>query len=166
MNALPSTAAVTGLVRALTTAGLHVPVLGGSPGSSSIPTLQSVNSPDYFALSVYAYPLSGAKDRGVQDILTGARAMGSDPAQAFFTNGWSEGLILVQGLRKCSDPCTGAKLEKSLESLKFDTQGFTPGPMSFTTTDHQPIHAINVYQWDASRSVPKLYKADFATGNR
>ena len=79
---------------------------------------------------------------------------GVPPTRPFANVGYLQAMEIAEGLRACGFPCRGADMQRALDGLRFDTEGFASGSVGFSTDNHEALDTVSFYVWDeASRSV-------------
>ena len=56
-------------------------------------------------------------------------------------------------MTKCGANCTRDSLDKTLQTLKIDTQGLTGGPIEMTPGDHYGPSYWRLYRWETDKLV-------------
>jgi hypothetical protein len=75
-------------------------------------------------------------------------ARGVDPTTAFTDAGYLMAVIAVEALKKCGDSCTGVTMQQALNTLgPIDLQGFIPGQLQFTNSNHVSASQEYVYTY-------------------
>jgi len=150
------------LMRKLAADGVNIPVVDYD--GMTFTGLQQIASPNLYALNTYAFATSSSKDKGVVDYVAVMKEAGVDPNAPFVNRGYTQGLIIASALKSCKDACTGVLLQAQLDKLNIQTNGFTSGPIAFSSSNHTSFHAMNAYVWDLATSSAKVYKSDLAGG--
>lgn len=137
-------------IQGLRSRNSQVPVLN-SPGGSALTTLQQLNGPNFYVLRGIAY--STDTSPGVKDMVRELKAAGLNPDTSSISDGWLEALTIGEGLRKCGDGCTGARLQKAMDGLNIDTRGLTAANVKFTPTDHIGLQSGSIWHWMNGQAV-------------
>jgi branched-chain amino acid transport system substrate-binding protein len=150
VDSTPNTVIVA---KALDVAGYNGPVLA-SVGANDDATLQAVNWANFYVPRTY----NSVQDSKVMTAAAIKARVTGDTNSAYFAQGYTMGLVLVAGLKKCGYPCSAAKLPKAIEkigTLPIGDVGF--GPLQFNAKDHNGVTAGQFFAWDGStqKAVPK-----------
>jgi branched-chain amino acid transport system substrate-binding protein len=135
-------------------------------GGSSFSTLKSVESENLYMLRPFEYVTKNPDSEGVKQYVIDTKAAGLDPNGDYVVNGYIQAMIMVAGLKGCAEPCTPQGLQQSLDKVNVDTKGLTAGPLTFTPTDHEILHALNVYVWDSSKGETKVVQKNLPGGRK
>jgi ABC-type branched-subunit amino acid transport system substrate-binding protein len=152
------------LMHGLKAAGISVPVID-TTALGSLSTFAQLADPNLYAMSAVAWDVPSNTTAGMKKLIAGASAAGVQPTLQYFNHGWLDGLMVGAALSACGFPCSGAQAQKALDKLNLDTQGVTPGPVTFSTSDHQGLHAASVYHWDATSASVTAVKENLPTGS-
>jgi branched-chain amino acid transport system substrate-binding protein len=144
------------VVKGLNTRGWDKPFVA-YVGANSETTFSSLANPNYYAMRSYAYP----KDPGIPgavQMVKDANKLGYTQGldSPYFSSGYVEGIILVQALQKCSDPCTSESYNSVMDKLgTIDPKGLA-GTLSFGSARHRAIDSVRFFHWSAKdgHSVP------------
>lgn len=141
----------SGLIRALRGAGFDGPILLGAHGLNEtqlINSLQGVGGLDKIQiLSRFASPDSTGKE--LDELRAAAKKYEKrDPISTTSIMGWALGKIMEASLTKCGYPCSGEKLNATLENLRVDMGSLMGGPIQFTPHDHYGETWWRVYQFN------------------
>ena len=68
---------------------------------------------------------------------------------------WVRAQDILAALKKCGGSCTGATMQKALESTTISLPGVVDN-YGYSATNHVPVTTVYIYGWDASTSAPKL----------
>jgi len=148
-------------MRTLASQGASIPFIDYD--GATLTALSGLKSSTYFLISAMTINGQGSGS-GLQQFRDVMTASGSDPGTAFLNVGYVQAMILLDGLKACGFPCTGAQLQPKLDQLNVETGGVTSGPLTFTASNHEALHAVNIYTWDTSGNAPKVAKANLAGG--
>jgi ABC-type branched-subunit amino acid transport system substrate-binding protein len=134
--------------KAMIAAGVSAPIIYYSAGSDTA-VLQQIASKQYIALRAATVPVTGTtiyQEAQAQGFAT--QAQGS----AYFSIGWAMAATMVEGLKRCGNACTAAKLGKSLETITNFTVPSEVyfGSVTFSATRHTAISAGQFYTWDSA----------------
>ena len=98
-------------------------------------------------LSRFASPDSPGKE--LDELRAAAKKYGKkDPISTTSVMGWSLGKVMEASLTKCGYPCSGEKLNATLENLTVEMGSLMGGPIQFTPKDHYGKTWWRVYQFD------------------
>jgi branched-chain amino acid transport system substrate-binding protein len=95
---------------------------------------------------------------GVAEVAAAQKKYGtSKPFSSMHITGWVLGNFVEQALTACGWPCSREKLDRSIQTVKVDTNGLTGGPIEMTPQDHYGPSYWRLYQWNdsARRMDPK-----------
>lgn len=88
-------------------------------------------------ISFYATPLEDVK--GLKQLVEIAKKYGVKEDiynEQWYEMGWTDAMVMVEGMKKAGDNLTGQTLKEGIESVKnFDTGGIT-APLSYDPTQH------------------------------
>jgi branched-chain amino acid transport system substrate-binding protein len=150
-------------MRTLASQGASVPFIDYD--GATLTALGGLKSPNYYMTS--SITVDGKGDSaGLKHYREVLAASGLDPATSFLNVGYVQAQVLAEALKKCSFPCTGEQLQAKLDQLNVETDGITAGPLTFTATDHEALHAVNMYVWDSANNGPKVAKANLKGGSK
>lgn len=110
---------------------------------------------NYYAMNCY----SNARQTdvpGTKDLIVAAKAAGY-PANVYestdFTNGYVNGLLIAEGIKKAGDKLTRQSLNAAMATItNFDTQGLSPN-ISFSATNSVGVTSVRPYKFNYSTSV-------------
>jgi branched-chain amino acid transport system substrate-binding protein len=148
-------------MRTLASQGATIPFVDYD--GATLTALGGLKSPSYYLISSMTINGQGSS-KGLQQFRDVMTASGYDPGTAFLNVGYVQATILLNGLKACGFPCTGAQLQPKLDQLSIETDGVTSGPLTFTASNHEALHAVNIYTWDTTANAPKVAKANLAGG--
>jgi branched-chain amino acid transport system substrate-binding protein len=149
------------LARELAADGLAAPILGYT--AIDYNSLSAVKSDKL--LTVSDLSSGGTAGTGFDDYSAIVKAAGGAPLQGFLAAGYAQAEIVVNALKSCGYPCSGEKMNGALNTLSFSDNGFSASRVSYTSTNHQAVHAMYVYTWDPATSAPKLLGLPVSTGH-
>lgn len=71
----------------------------------------------------------------------------------WFEMGWTDAMVMVEGLKRCGDNVSGEKLKEAIETIKdFDTGGLT-APLTFSPTQHSAPNKVKYVKVNADKGV-------------
>jgi hypothetical protein len=114
-------------------------------------TLQQLNDPSFYVLRGIAY--STDTSPGVKLMVSELKAAGLNPDTSSIGDGWLEAVVIGEGLRKCGEGCTGAKLRTAMENLDADTKGLTASNVKFSPTNHIGLQAGSIWHYAGGQPV-------------
>lgn len=105
---------------------------------------------NYYAINCY----SNAKQTdvaGIKDMIASAKAAGYPEAiydSSDFTNGYVNGLLIAEGIKKAGDKLTRQSLNDAMATISnFDTQGLSPN-ISFSSTNSVGVGSVRPYKFN------------------
>lgn len=128
-------------------------------GGSSLSSFEASNNPNLYMLRTFEYAVTNPDTEGLKKYMADMKAADISPNTAYSVNGYVMAMIMVSALQNCAAPCTTETYRASLDGLKVDTKGLTPAAISFTATNHEALHAMNLYVYDgAKKEMKRVYK--------
>ncbi len=84
----------------------------------------------------------------------------NQPQPTPFIRGYVSMMVLVEALKRADKATggniTGQSVKDALETFKdFDTQGLTPGTITYTGSDHRPFMSVNIMEMEKGKLVLK-----------
>ena len=141
-------------VKALRTAGFNGPVTA-STGANDDVTLKTVGDPNFFVPRTYnTINSSSSMSQAASQAGTTSKA-----TNAFFSQGYAAGLVLIAALKKCGVSCTQKSLPAAVDSIgSLDIGDLGFGPLQFTSSRNYGVTAVQFFVWDSSsqKSTPKF----------
>ena len=133
-------------VKALRTAGFSGPVTA-STGANDDVTLKTANDPNFFVPRFYnTIDSSTSLKQAASQAGTSRKA-----TNAFFSQGYAAGLILIAALKGCGSSCTAKTLPAALAgigTLDIGDLGF--GPLMYSTTRNYGVSTVQFFAWNSS----------------
>jgi branched-chain amino acid transport system substrate-binding protein len=149
-------------VRALASQGVSTPFIDYD--GASYQALSALKNTNYYVNS--SITMTGEGDgSGLAQYRQVLQAASVKPTDSFINVGYVQGLIMVEALKKCGFPCSGQQLQAALEKLNLDTGGVTSGPVQFSSSSHEALHAMSIYVWDSAANTVKAAKANLTGGS-
>lgn len=135
-------------MRSLEAQHLNAPFLNYD-GATLTGSLSPLKDPNYYMISSVTLTGQGS-GAGLAQYTSAAQAVGAAPTAPFVNVGYLEALEVVDGLKSCGYPCSGAQLQKQLDKLNVNTAGFTTGPLTYSPTAHDTLNDFTFYHWNPS----------------
>jgi branched-chain amino acid transport system substrate-binding protein len=147
------------IVKALTSAGLKIPMVSNTTGASDA-FITQVGLNSYFGLEQAPTPRAGSSLLA----LAQKYGQGGTANNPSYSLGYADGYLIGQALEKCGNNCDSAAVSKALETFNNVTvpNGAMYEPVSFSVTNHLGLGAVGFNTYDpanksvASASVIKL----------
>jgi len=99
---------------------------------------------------VTRYASSSDKSPSVAEVAAAQKKYGtSKPFSSMHVTGWALGKVAETALKQCGWPCSRAKLDATIQTLKVDMGGLTGGPIEMSPTDHFGPSYWRLYVWNA-----------------
>jgi len=144
-----------GVIPALRQAGYDGPYIIASYGASeetARAAAERVGSPkNIYLVSRYAPPTEDSK--GMKEVQAAAKQFGLANPTMMHVTGWTLGKFAGAALAKCGTQCTRERLDKTMQTLKVDTEGLTGGPIEMSPQDHYGPTYWKLYRWDGKQLV-------------
>jgi branched-chain amino acid transport system substrate-binding protein len=133
-------------MRTLDARGVETPFVnyeGATAAGGMIP----LKDPNFYVLSNMS--LAGEGDApGVVRYREALERAGVPPTRPYANVGYLIAMEIAEGLRACGFPCSGADMQRALDGLRFDTEGFASGPVGFSPDNHEALDTVSFYVWD------------------
>jgi branched-chain amino acid transport system substrate-binding protein len=146
------------IVKALTSAGLNVPMVSNTTGASDA-FLTQVGLGNYYGLEPAPTPRAGSPLTAL------AEKYGQAPAanNPSFSLGYTDGYLIERALTQCGSSCDASGVIKGFESISNATvpDGAMYGPVSFSSTNHVGMNAVAFSTYDTSTKA--VVQADVIT---
>jgi branched-chain amino acid transport system substrate-binding protein len=123
--------------------------------ASSPSALKAVSGQGYTSYGASAnYDVPGGTDESaaVKQFQADAKADGFDANTVMLAEGYAQGLIIGDVLKRCGSSCPAAKFLQTLEQTNSTLNGFAFGPVTYTSGNHQGVTAVRFRQWNGSSS--------------
>lgn len=135
------------IVKALTSAGLNVPMVSNTTGASDA-FLTEVGLSNYYGLEPAPTPRAGSP------LVALAKKYGQASAanNPSFSLGYTDGYLIQRALTQCGSSCSESGVIKGFESISKATvpDGAMYGPISFSSTNHVGMSAVAFSTYDTS----------------
>jgi branched-chain amino acid transport system substrate-binding protein len=139
--------------------GFNGPIIGHTPAADVV-SLKSANDPDFFVMRELVF--ASDEGSGVAEMNENIRKIGGDPNTAWVINGYLQGVIIGEGLKRCGWPCDSDKLRSVLEEAPIDTGGIAFSPLVYQPGNHEGITKVRFYMWDGAKGEAKAISGDIA----
>ena len=144
-----------GVVAALRAAGYTGPYIVAAYGASEATVKQAAeqagSGDNLYIVTRYA-PLSDNAP-GLAPLKAAAEKYKLANPTSMHVTGWMLGAFTAEALGKCGASCTRETLDKTIQTLKVDTQGLTGGPIEMAPEDHYGPTYWRLYKWEANKLV-------------
>jgi len=144
-----------GVVAALRAAGYTGPYIVAAYGASEATVKQAAeqagSGANLYIVTRYA-PLSDNAP-GLAPLKAAAEKYKLANPNSMHVTGWMLGAFTAEALAKCGATCTRETLDKTIQTLKVDTQGLTGGPIEMAPEDHYGPTYWRLYKWEANKLV-------------
>lgn len=110
----------------------------GFISTTTLAFMSSLPWKNFISLTTANFPLDSTVPV-LKDARTEAAYLGQDPNYLLYLNGYMQALIMVDALKRCGYPCSGAKMASALENTNLDTAGLAFGPLVLSPTSHAAI---------------------------
>jgi branched-chain amino acid transport system substrate-binding protein len=145
-----------GVIAALRAAGYTGPYIVAAYGASEATVKQAAeqagSGANLYIVSRYA-PLSDGAS-GLTALKAAADKHRLANPTSMHVTGWMLGAFAAEALAKCGTNCTRETLDKTIQTLKVDTQGLTGGPIEMSPEDHYGPTYWRLYRWEQTKLVP------------
>ena len=141
------------VAKAVTDAGYKGPITS-STGANDDGTLKAINLANFYAPRTY----NSAADSKIMGDAASKAGVTDKTNNAFFAQGYTTGMALIEGLKKCGFPCTASTFPAAMESVTNVTLGDVGfGPLQFAADRHFGVTAVQFFGWDntAQKAVAK-----------
>lgn len=118
-------------------------------GATLSGSIEPLKDPNYYVVSSTTLTGQGAGE-GLSVYREATEANGTSATGPFVNVGYVEALEVVNGLKGCGFPCSGAAMQKALDNLNVDTGGVTTGPITYSPTNHDTLDEFSIYNWNSS----------------
>jgi branched-chain amino acid transport system substrate-binding protein len=120
-------------------------------GASSESTFGAIANENYYGMRSYAYPKDPSIPAAVE-MVKEANKLGYTTGleSTFFTSGYVLGMVVADAIAKCSDPCTGEKLNTAMDKLGDVDAKNLAGTLHFDSTHHRSINKVRFFHWSQS----------------
>lgn len=120
--------------------GLNLPMVANYNTAEQLLIELAGNLPIIKNITGVAFYATPADDvPGMRQLLEVGRKYGVPESRLYeqwYAAGWTDAMVLVEGLKRCGDNLTGENLKNAIESIKdFDTGGLTP-PLTYGPENH------------------------------
>jgi branched-chain amino acid transport system substrate-binding protein len=144
-----------GVVAALRAAGYTGPYVVAAYGSSEATVKQAAeqagSGDNLYIVTRYA-PLSDNAP-GLAPLKAAAEKYKLANPNSMHVTGWMLGAFTAEALAKCGANCTRETLDKTIQTLKVDTQGLTGGAIEMAPEDHYGPTYWRLYKWETNKLV-------------
>jgi branched-chain amino acid transport system substrate-binding protein len=136
------------IVKALTSAGLKVPMVSNTTGASDA-FITQVGLNNYFGLEQAPTPEAGSPLLALATKY-GQAGSANNPS---YSLGYAQGYLIGLALKKCGNNCDSAAVTKALESISnvVVPDGAMWEPVSFSTTSHLGLGAVGFNTYDPTK---------------
>jgi branched-chain amino acid transport system substrate-binding protein len=145
-----------GVIAALRAAGYTGPYIVAAYGASEATVKQAAeqagSGANLYIVSRYA-PLSDGAT-GLAALKAAADKHRLANPTSMHVTGWMLGAFAAEALAKCGANCTRETLDKTIQTLKVDTQGLTGGAIEMSPEDHYGPTYWRLYRWEQTKLVP------------
>lgn len=137
--------------KALNAANLpdSVPLVQYSYGSAE-KTMAAAGKRPYLALTDYDASAGGKITKQMTD---DAKAIKVDPTEGAFVDGYAQGLIVLDALKRCGSDCTRVKFYDTLNKTDTDLDGFAFGQVVYNEKSHSGIKKVGFQKLDSAKKV-------------
>jgi ABC-type branched-subunit amino acid transport system substrate-binding protein len=133
------------VMSALAADGVKVPLVNFF-GSDSPALYDKLQTPDYYAMRFAAFPT----DPSLSDMQVAAQRdnVAQYEVRQFFTAGWIAAATTATALRKCGWPCSGTKMNASLEKIsKLNLSPYVYGSITLNAKRHYFVSSMQPFHW-------------------
>jgi branched-chain amino acid transport system substrate-binding protein len=119
--------------------------------ASSPSALKAVAEQGYtnFAASAnFDAPGGSEQTEAVKQFSEDAKAAGADPNTVMLAEGYAQGLLVADVLKRCGESCPPDKFLATLKETDTDLDGFAFGPITYTDDSHMGVSAVRFRQWN------------------
>jgi branched-chain amino acid transport system substrate-binding protein len=121
-------------------------------GASALKTVAGLGFQNYVASA----PFDPSGDNpGSQAYVDAVKKAGGDPSTVMVPEGYAQGQVIIDTLKKCGYPCSSAKFLGLVSDFNSDLNGLAAGPLVFDANQHDGPTTVAFRTWDAATGAPK-----------
>ncbi len=133
-------------------------------GGSTKAVFDELQDPDVYAARTSVHYDPEATEPGVVNMVEGtdaADAVAGATSASLYSSAFVSGLVAMAAIEDCGDDCGAKEVTDALNVLDFDTEGLTPGRITFTEDDHQAMKEVIFWHYQDGKIVPAADGAIF-----